>query len=93
MEKRVSPGEVSAAIDDMRDRGDERVEQVAETVTVGAAAILEEVAESTAADAVVLGDECEEEIPFAEMWIRRTPDGVVVRVCGHVPEHLTIISS
>jgi len=37
MEKRVSPGDVVAAMDDMRDRGDERVEEVAETVTVGAA--------------------------------------------------------
>lgn len=95
MEKRsVSQQRLREAVDEFLERGDQRARvSVGKSVSIPVVALLTEVEEATGADTVELVDECEEDIPFAPMWIRRTPDGTVLRVCGHSPEHVTLLSS
>lgn len=45
--------------------------------------------ETADAEGIEVQDECEEDLPFAPMWVRRTPEGALVQVCGHAPEHVT----
>ena len=54
-------------------------------------ALLEDSLEHGGAQTEV-SDECEEELPYAPMWVRRTPDGTLEQVCGHSPEHVTVLA-
>lgn len=40
---------------------------------------------------VELSDECEEDLPYAAMWVRRTSEGAILQVCAHAPEHVTVL--
>ena len=65
------------------------------TVTVPVSKILGrlEAADTAVADSVAVTAECEVDLPYAPMWLRRTPDGILQYVCEHSPEHVTVIGA
>lgn len=65
------------------------------TVTVPVSRILVwlDTADAAMADSVAVTAECEVDLPYARMWLRRSPDGILQYVCEHSPEHVTVIGT